>query len=338
MKSWIVDGELDLDHLALSERAVPTPGPRELLVRVRAASINPHDVFVIGGHYGKVPLPLVPLADGAGEVAAVGPGVTRFRVGDRVTGAFVQRWTGGRLSASYRPSTLGSGSRDGVLAEYTIYDEDATVRVPEALSFAEAATLPIAGVTAFSALFGHQPTKPGDRVVVQGTGGVAMFAIQLARAAGAEVVVVSSSEAKIDEAKKHGARHGVDYRAHPDWDREVRALFGGEGADLVVDIAAGSLQRSANVLRPGGQISTIGLLGGREATVDVVSLLQNGIRVQGIQTGSRETLEDVVRALVANRIAPVIDRTYAFVDAKKALRSMANGEPRIGKIVIAGAE
>jgi len=336
MKSWIVDGKLDLEHLVLAERETPKPGAREILVRIRAASINPHDVYVIGGLYGPLPLPLVPLADGAGEVAAVGPGVTRFSVGDRVTGAFVQRWTAGRLAPEMRSSTLGSGGRDGVLAEYAIYDEDGAVKLPPTLSFEEASTLPIAGVTAWNALFGSYVVKPGDRVVVQGTGGVAMFAISLARAAGAEVVVLSSSQTKLEKARAAGAHHGIDYLAHPDWDTKVRALFGGEGVDLVVDVAAGSLQRSANVLRPGGQISTIGLLGGRQADVDVVSLLQNGIRIQGISTGHREHLEQLVRAITANGLHPVIDRIYAFEDAKKALSSLASGEPRVGKLVIRG--
>ncbi len=336
MKTWIVDGKLDLEHLSLVDRSTPEPGPRQVLVRIRAASVNPHDLYVIQGLYGPVPLPLVPLADGAGEVAAVGPGVTRVRVGERVIGAFVQRWTAGRLSAEMKASILGSGGRDGVLAEYAVYDEEGIVRIPDALSFEAAATLPIAGVTAWNALFGGHVVRPGNRVLVQGTGGVAMFAIQLAHAAGAEVVVISSSDAKLAKAKQHGARYGINYTTTPEWDSKARQLFGGEGVDLVVDVAGGSLQRSVNVLRNGGQLSAIGLLGGKLAEVDIVSLLQTGIHIQGIATGNRDQLEDLVRALHVNGIEPVIDRRYAFVDAARALASLANGNSQVGKVVIHG--
>lgn len=336
MKTWIVNEKLDLEHLTLVDRETPVPGPRELLVRIRAASVNPHDLFVIQGLYGPMPLPLVPLADGAGEVAAVGKGVSRFRVGERVSGAFIQEWTAGRLTKEMRASTLGSGGRDGVLAEYAIFDEDGAVKIPDYLSFEEASTLPIAGVTAWNALFGGNPIRPGDHVLVQGTGGVAMFAIQLAHAAGAHVFVISSSAKKLARAKEHGASEGIDYGATPDWDVRVRELTNGEGVDLVVDVAGGSFQRSANALRFGGQISAIGLLAGRRAELDIVTLLQNGIRIQGIATGHRAQFEELVRALEHHQIHPVVDRTFAFEDAPKALASLASGESRVGKLVIRG--
>jgi NADPH:quinone reductase-like Zn-dependent oxidoreductase len=336
MKAWILENKLTLDHLALVERPTPSPIAGEVLVRIRAMSVNPHDVMAIQGHYGPLPLPLIPLGDGAGEVVAVGPGVTRVAIGDRVAGVFLQRWIAGRPPADARSSMLGT-ARAGVLAEYAIFDAEGTVQVPHHLSFEEAATLPIAGVTAWHALFGGVPVGPGDTALVQGTGGVGMFAIQLARAAGATVIAISSSDAKLARAREHGATEVINYVTTPRWEVRARELTHGVGVDLVVDVAGGSLQRSVDALRFGGQVSLVGMLGDGKAEVSVGSVLMNRVRLQGISTGSREQFEELNRALSRHRIHPVIDRTYAFEDAPRALAALANREPYVGKLVIRGA-
>jgi NADPH:quinone reductase-like Zn-dependent oxidoreductase len=338
MKAWIIDGKLGLDALKLVEREAPRPGRGEVLVRVRAASLNYRDLMVVSGLYNpSLPLPFIPVSDGAGEVAAIGEGVTRVKVGDRVVGAFSQRWLGGRPTRDAVGSTLGS-PRPGVLAEYAIFDEGGAVRFPEHLSFEEASTLPIAGVTAWHALFVDAPVRPGDSVLVQGTGGVAVFAIQLARAAGARVIVISSSDEKLARAKEIGAHELVNYNETPAWDERVLELTGGAGVDLVVDVAGGdALARSINAVRMGGQVSLVGLLAGTTANVPVVPLLQKRVRLQGIQVGSRELFEDLNRAIERQRLRPVIDRVYPFEEAAQAIAALKGGGSYVGKLVIAGA-
>ena len=334
MQAWQLE-RMSLDGLTRRELPTPRIAAHQVLVRVRAVSINPHDVHVARGAFGPMPLPLIPLADGAGEVVEVGPSVTRIAVGARVIGTFVQGWISGRLSSELRATALG-GPRAGVLAEYAVFDEAAVVVVPDALSFEEAATLPIAGATAWSALFGEASVRPGHTVVVQGTGGVSMFAIQLAAAAGARVISLSSDDAKLAVARSHGASATINYRAVPDWDRQVRALTDGVGADLVVDVA-GALQASINATRTGGQVSVIGLLAGTRTEIDIVSLLAGNVRLQGIQTGSRAVLAEVVHAFAQRGLRPVIHRRYTFDDAPRAYAAIAEHQSYIGKLVIEGA-
>jgi NADPH:quinone reductase-like Zn-dependent oxidoreductase len=338
MKTWQLES-LSFDGLRLRELPSPTPGPRQIVVRVRATSVNPHDVMLVSGAYGPVPLPFTPLGDGAGEVVAVGPSVTRFAVGDRVVGSFLQGWTGGRPPPDVRDSTLGGHGgptgRAGTAAELVVLDEAAAVRLPASIDFDEAATLPIAGVTAWHALFADAPVRPGQTVLVQGTGGVAVFAIQLAAAAGARVIVTSSSDAKLVRARELGATDTIHRATVPDWVARARELTGGEGVDLVVDVA-GELGRSVAALRFGGQVSAVGLLAGPTTSIDVVPLLQTRARIQGIATGSTEMLADLVAAIDARRLRPVIDRVHPFEELPRALAEVAKGDGYVGKIVVRG--
>jgi NADPH:quinone reductase-like Zn-dependent oxidoreductase len=248
----------------------------------------------------------------------------------------MQRWIAGRRTEETNASTLGS-PRPGVLAEYAIFDAEGAVRYPEHLSFAEAATLPVAGVTAWHALFVDAPVRPGDTVLVQGTGGVAMFAVPLARAAGARVIVISSSDEKLARVRELGPVDTINYRSTPAWDERARALTGGVGVDRVVDIAGGDLSRSVNALRVGGQVSLVGLLGGLTVNIDLLPLLQKQIRLQGISVGSRELFEDMNRAIAGHRLHPVIDRVYPFEKAPDAIAALQSGAPYVGKLVVSGA-
>jgi NADPH:quinone reductase-like Zn-dependent oxidoreductase len=335
MKAWLIDGSFGLDHLVLVERPRPQPGPGQVLVRIRAASLNYRDLVIARGVYAPdQPLPLVPVSDGAGEVVEIGAGVTRVAPGDRVIGTYMQRWLAGPPTAEARASTLGA-PRPGVLAEYALLEAEGTVRVPEHLSFEEAATLPIAGLTAWHALFGGQPVKPGDSVLVQGTGGVSIFALQLARAAGARVIVTSKDDAKLVRARELGAHDAINYRTTPAWDVRARELTGGDGVDLVVDVAGGALDRSIAAVRPGGQVSLIGGLDAFASTLALPPVLTRNIRLQGISTGSRDQFEAMNRALARLRLRPVIDRVFPFERARDAYDALAAGP--FGKIVVGGA-
>jgi NADPH:quinone reductase-like Zn-dependent oxidoreductase len=276
----------------------------------------------------------VPVSDRAGDVVAVGDGVSRVRVGERVAATF-GRWQGGKPTHAVTSGATLGAPHDGMLAEYVLVDEDMAVRVPDYLSFEEASTLPIAGVTAWHALFVDQPIRPGDSVLVQGTGGVAIFAIQLARAAGAYVFVVSSSDEKLARAKEIGAHEGLNYVKEPNWDAWVHERTNGVGVDLVLDVAGSTLTRSLGAVRMGGQVSSVGFLGGAQAPVDMFPLLVKKIRIQGIWVGTRDHFEDMNRALVQHRLHPVIDRTYAFEKADEAIAALRDGA-YVGKLVIKG--
>lgn len=335
MKAWVIH-RFGLDALALEDRATPTPGPHQVLVRVRAASLNYRDRMVVDGLYAPgQTLPLIPISDGAGEVVALGAGVTELAVGDRVVGAFIQRWLSGPATAATAKTTLGS-PRDGVLAEYVVLDEVGAVRIPDSLSFEQAATLPIAAVTAWHALFGDAPVAAGDSVVIQGTGGVAAFAIQLARAAGARVIATSSRDDKLERARQLGAHDLINYATTPAWDARVRELTAGAGAALVLDVAGGALDRSIAAVRNGGQVALVGLLAGLRGDFDLIPVLSRNVRLQGIHVGSRADLEHTVRAVVHHRIQPAIARTYAFGQAREALAAIGGGD-YVGKLVITGA-
>lgn len=326
--------QFGLNNLALAEREEPQPRAREVVVKFHAASLNYRDVLFHRGVYNpRASFPAVPLSDGAGEVVAVGEGVTRWGVGDRVCNTFYTRWLEGANVPNERGS-LGAGESDGVLREYGALHEDALVAIPEHLSYEEAATLPCAAVTAWNALVRVGNLKAGDTVLTLGTGGVSVFAVQLAKLHGARVIATSSSDEKLARVRELGADETVNYRKTPDWDEEVLRLTGGEGVDHVVEVGgAGTLAKSVNAARVGGLVSLIGVLAGG-AGFDPTRVLLKALRVQGVLVGSRRMFEEVSRAVAANRLRPVVDKTFAFEEAREALKYMESGS-HFGKIVIA---
>ena len=333
MKVYEIRDRFGLDALTLTERPQPQPGAHEVLLRIRAASLNYRDLMIAKGQYNpKMPLPRIPLSDAAGEVAAVGPGVSRVQVGQRVAALFMQKWLAGDIDESKAKSALG-GAIDGLLAEYAVLHEDGLVQVPEHLSFEEAATLPCAAVTAWHGLVTEGGVKPGDSVLLQGTGGVSLFALQFARLAGARIIITSSSNDKLARARQMGAAEGINYKETPDWGDKARQLTGGRGVDRVVEVGgAGTLGQSLRAVRMGGQISLIGVLSGT-GQANPMPILMKNVRVQGIFVGSREMFEAMNRAIVVNQLRPVIDRVFPFAEAVQAFRHMESAA-HFGKICI----
>jgi NADPH:quinone reductase-like Zn-dependent oxidoreductase len=333
MRAYRIHDFAGLEAFRREELPTPKPGPGQALVRIHATSLNYRDLLVAKGHYSRhLPLPLVPLSDGAGEVVEIGPGVTRVKPGDRVAPIFMQAWIEGGPTEEKAKSALGAAI-DGVLAEFVVLGQDGLVPVPDHLSFEEAATLPCAAVTAWHALFGEGSIKPGDTVLVQGTGGVSLFALQFARMAGARVIATSSSDEKLERVRALGASDGINYKTTPDWDRRARELTGGRGVDHVVEVGgAGTLPRSLNAVRMGGRIGQIGILSGA-GEVNPIPILMKNVHVQGIFVGSRAMFEDMNRAIGLNQLRPVVDRVFDFDEARDALRHMESGA-HFGKIVI----
>ena len=324
MRALEIRGGFGLDNLALVERPDPAPGPGQVVVRMRAASLNYRDLLMVQGKYNpKQKLPLVPCSDGAGEVVEVGEGVTRVKPGDRVCGIFAQRWIAGEPNREKLRSTLG-GPLDGMLAELVVLPEEGVVPVPPHLSWEEAATLPCAGVTAWNAVAEGKPLREGETVVVLGTGGVALFALQFAKLLGARAIITSSSDAKLARARELGADDGVNYRTTADWPRAVRELTGGEGAHLVVD-TAGELAAAIEAVRVGGKIAFVGLLRGTRADVDLVKLMGSSATIRAIDVGSRAMFESMNRAIESAEMRPVVDRTFAFDEARDAFRYLREG-------------
>lgn len=333
MRAWEIE-RFGLAELRPVERPDPVPGPGQVRVRFRAVSLNFRDVLMVEGKYNpRQKLPLVPCSDGAGVVEAVGAGVTRWAVGARVMPNFAQGWLAGRETREKMKTTLG-GPLDGTLRELGVFSEEGLVAIPEHLTDEEAATLPCAAVTAWNALAGKGSVRAGDTVVTLGTGGVSIFVLQLARLFGARVIVTSSSNDKLARAQELGAWHGINYLERPDWADAVLEVTGGAGADHVVELGgAGTLGQSLKAVRPGGEISIIGVLAGAVTELNVTSVLMRGLRLQGVLVGSREHFEDLNRALAHHRLRPVLDRTFDFGDAPAAFRYLATGR-HFGKVVV----
>jgi NADPH:quinone reductase-like Zn-dependent oxidoreductase len=334
MKAWEVREATGLDGLVLNaERPEPTPGPGQIVVRVRAAALNYRDQGVIKGAYGYTKFPVIPLSDGAGEVVELGPGVTQFAAGDRVTGTFFVNWTAGRIPADASKNSLG-GMVDGVLAEYVLLQETGVIKMPEYLSFEEAATLPCAALTAWHALVDSGRIRAGETVAVLGTGGVSSFAISFAKMHGAIVFLTSSSDEKLARGKALGADVLINYRATPEWDQEILKQTGGAGVDHVVEVGGpGTLERSMNAVRPAGVIHVIGAVAG-QGTISPRAINRKSLRLQGIHVGSREMFAAMNAAIATHRLKPAIDRVVPFADAKAAYVHQ-QGAQHLGKIVIA---
>ena len=318
------------------DAAEPSPAAREILVRVRACSLNYRDLLVAGGTYPGAKEGLVPLSDGAGEVVAMGAGVTRFSVGDRVAGGFYDRGQGGRLTSALERTARG-GAIDGMLSELVLLSEEGAVRVPDHLSFEEAATLPCAALTAWNALAEFGVVRPGETVLTLGTGGVSVFAVQFARTMGARVIATSSSDEKLTRVRELGAAELINYRSVTEWEREAKRLTGKIGVDLVVEVGGpGTFARSMEATRTGGRIAVIGLLSGPGETIDPLMILRRRLDVRGIMVGSTEMFEAMNRAIALHGIRPVIDRVFPFDEARAAYAHMQSAG-HFGKIVVSVA-
>ena len=334
MRAYGLKPVQSLDSLTLVERPDPRPGPGQVLIAPRAWSLNYRDLNVAKGAYGgPPPAGRIPLSDGAGEVVEVGPGVTRVKAGDRVAGCFMQGWIAGAPSAEVAATALG-GAIDGMLAERVVLSEQGVVKVPEHLSDEEAATLPCAAVTAWNALVREARVKAGDVVVLLGTGGVSLFALQFAKLHGARCIITSSSDDKLALARQLGADDPINYKNRPDWDKAVLELTEGRGADVVVEVGgAGTLEKSLAAVRFGGIVTLIGVLTGTAGPIPTAAILRRHLRVQGIYVGSREMFEEMNRAIARHRLRPRIDRSFAFEDARAAYDYLAS-KAHVGKVVI----
>lgn len=323
--------DFDFDHIIAKDRELPPLGPHDVLVKMHAVSLNYRDYLVTKGLYSRnLKLPLIPLSDGAGEVVATGSSVTRVKRGDRVTPIFMQSWIAGECNKRAANTALG-GAIDGVLTSEGVFNEEGLVHVPSHLSFEEAATLPCAALTAWHSLFEKRPIVPGDVVLTLGTGGVSIFALQLAKAAGATVAITSGSDEKLDRAKKLGADLLINYKKEVDWDKPVLKAFP-DGVDHIIEVGgAGTLDRSLKSIRIGGQISLIGLLA--QGQFDATKLLMKSACMQGIFVGSREMFERMTKAIEMHKIKPVIDKTFEADQIKEALELLVGGG-HFGKIVL----
>lgn len=331
MKAFLLK-RFGIDGLALEDVPKPKVGHGEILVKMRAWSINYRDYLIVRGAYDpRLKLPFQILSDGVGEVVETGPGVTRAKAGDRVAGIFMQRWVGGQPAAEKSASALG-GAIPGVAAEYVIFDNNGVVQVPAHLSDEEAATLPCAAVTAWHALVNSGKLAAGESVLVQGTGGVSLFALQFARMMGAQVIATSSSDDKLQRVRELGAADLINYKTTAEWGKKVRDLTGGRGVDHVVEVGgAGTLPQSIEAVRIGGHIALIGVLTG--GSFNPIPILMKNICVQGIYVGSRVMFEAMNAAIAVNGLKPVIDRVFPFDELPQALKHMESGA-HFGKIVL----
>jgi len=333
MKAYEIN-EFGVDNLALVERDEPKPKGHEVKVKFHAVSLNYRDLMMVKGFYNpKLKMPLVPMSDGAGEVTEIGEAVTKFKVGDRVTPIFMQGWIDGAIDISKARTALG-GDTDGCLREFGTFDENGLICIPDHFSYEEAATLPCAAVTAYNALYCSGSIKPDESVLLQGTGGVSIFALQLASVLGCRIIITSSSDEKLERAKELGATDFINYKEREDWDKAVLDLTGKRGVDHVVEVGgAGTMQRSVNAVRMGGHVAVIGVLAGK-GDFNPTVLLMKSVRLQGLFVGSRQMFEDMNRVFcLHSHLKPVIDKTFAFDEVKDALKYMETGA-HFGKIVV----
>ena len=332
MKAYEIQARAGFDALTLVERPRRPLKYGEVRVRVHAVSLNFRDLIIARNAQSRGQ-PIIPTSDGAGEVLAVGEGVTRLAPGDRVVAAFFPTWHSGPLSDAHHARALGGG-QDGMLAEEVVLPEKAWLKLPEALSYEAAATLPCAGVTAYHALFHAAALKPGETVLLQGTGGVSVFCLQLARAAGANVIITSSSEDKRQRALSLGALHTLDYKTERMWGEAAYLFTGGRGVDVVVDVGGpDTFDQSVAALRYGGTMSILGVLTGTMGRVNTYAVFHKTLRIAGVYVGSISMFEELLRALSANDVQPVIDRTFGFGEVRKAYEYLASGQ-HFGKIVV----
>jgi NADPH:quinone reductase-like Zn-dependent oxidoreductase len=332
MRRYHLEGK-GIARLRLIDEAPPAPGAGQLLVALRANSLNQRDLMVVEGRL-PIKAGVVPLSDGAGEVVAVGSGVTRFRVGDRVVGAFRQGWITGRIDPALRGAADLGGAIDGMLGAWALLDQQGLARIPDRLSFEEAACFPCAGSTAWSALMGRVAIRPGETVLVQGSGGVSLFALQIARLAGARVIATSSSAAKAERLRTMGAEAVIDYVADPDWHKAVLDLTDGVGVDHIVEVGgAASLARSMQCIRLQGHIAVVGLLGGMAGGLDPMAFISRAISLDGISVGSRVDLEEMMTAFAVAGVLPTIDTRFGFEDAPSAFAHLAAAS-HFGKVTI----
>jgi len=334
MRVMQIQDEWSPDHIRLADRPDPKPGRGEILLRMQAASLNYRDFVMSRRGYGRRSgeLPLVPLSDGAGTVVAVGGGVTRVKAGDLVCPIYCQGWIAGPFRDEHWPGTLG-GPRDGVMQEYMLLSQDGVVKAPRHLDAVQAATLPCAAVTAWNALVTQGPIKAGDVVLVQGTGGVSLFALLFAKMHGARVIATSSSDAKLERVKAMGADHVVNYKTTPEWHKVAREVTDGVGVDLVVEVGgAGTLESSLRAVRISGTVALIGVLSGATSQLGLGVVVTQNVRLQGITVGSRAVFEEMARAMELHRtVPPIDDRLFAFEEVGPAIKAMPSGQ-HFGKI------
>jgi NADPH:quinone reductase-like Zn-dependent oxidoreductase len=336
MRVFQIEGDWGMEHLKLSTRPEPKAGPGQVVVKMAASSLNYRDLVVpnrgYGSHTGN--LPLIPVSDGAGTVVETGPGVRRVAVGDRVCPSYFQRWISGEPDLERLTQSLG-GPIDGTMTDYMCLSEEGVCKVPEYLSDLEAATLPCAALTAWSALVTCSNTRPGDRVLVQGCGGVALFALAFAKALGAHVTVITSSDERIERVRQLGADATVNYRDMPEWAKATRDITGGRGYDLILELGGEkTLPQSLRCIRPGGTIAMIGILSGSAMAASLGLIITRQVRLQGVTVGHRDGFEAMLRAMAQHRIKPVIDRVFAFEELKEAMAHLQSGR-QFGKVCVA---
>ena len=333
MRAYQLTDQSGFGSLQINDLPIPVPGAGEVLIRVRATSLNYRDLMVADGRYGRVAVPLIPLSDGAGEVVELGEGVTRWEAGDRVAGSFFQGWLAGPFRKGIMETALG-GALPGMLAEYVVLSSDGLVAVPPHLDFEAAATLPCAAVTAWNALVTQGGVGPDDTVLLLGTGGVSIFALQIAKLRGARVIITSSSDTKLDRARQLGADEIINYRTTLEWEKQVFLLTGKRGVNHVVEVGgAGTLVKSLRSLAPGGIVSLVGGVSGFTSDVPLLDIIGKCALLRGIYVGSREMFEAMNIAFGTHRIQPVIDKVFAFEEAGEAYRFQQSGS-HFGKVVI----